>query len=728
MESAVSSQQASQAPATVRASSNAGAFGTSGPGLGEYLRIVYRHRWLAVVTFLLVSVPVGLYGMLQPKAYEARVRLVLDPELSVPVPFKDSARAEGDSDGRTQQEIVRSREVVLRTILALRLWERPEFGGSGASRPPAPAPAAAPSKDDEARAEALLATCIARIKVVAIPLSRLLDVVFEAPDSRLAAEIANELAHQFIQQDLNARAASSQQASTWLGERLAEQRKKVEDSEAALQRYKEQHDALSVEDRQNIVLQRLSDLNAAVTRAKTERLARETTYAQVQRAEADPAGLDGVPAISSNTTVRQLQTQLGELRRQQVELGQRFGARHPEMIKIAGAIDTTQQRLSTEIAKAAEVVKNEYLAAQSQEQSLQRALEEQKDEALRLNKQDLEYGRLQREADTNRQIYNALLQQSQQTGITGEYKQSPVRIIDRAQPPDSPVRPQRKKFALLAMAMGLFGALGIALARELLDRRLKTPQEIHDYLQLPFLGLIPAIRGGQCQHGPTFTVAASPFSDALRRVRAMLLLATPSAGPMRVLVTSTAPREGKTTVAVGLAQCFAAAAHRVLLIDTDLRRPQAHRAWRMKSARGLSDYLAGNANLDEVLVATGTENLFIIPAGTVPPNPSEILGLPAFASLLESVRHRFDWIFLDSAPVLSVPDALQVARLTSGIVFIAGAQMASRDDVRRAEERLMQTGVPFAGCVLNRAEVEQHSYYYAPYHNQQYEAYYREQE
>ncbi len=695
---------------------------SSTSGMGEYFRAIYRHRWLALLTLVLVSVPVALYGVLQPKAYEARIRLVLNAERAAPVSFEDSSRERPASDERTQQEIIRSREVARRTIVALRLWRHPVFAGPDKPFVSRKAPVA-PGED--LQAEPLVPVIIDRTKVIPIPLSRLVDVVFEAPDAQLAADAVNELGRQFVQEGLDARVASARQSTSWLEDRLREQRLKVEESETALQKYKEQQDALSVDSRQNIVVQRLSDLNASVTKAKTDRMVREANYAQVKAADGNPALLENIPAIASNSEVRALQTQMGELRRQEVELAQRYGDKHPTRIKLAAALETTENDLRAAMTRAAEVVKNEYEGALAQERSMSGALETQKGEALRLNQQDLEYGRLQREAEANRQIFTALAQQLQQSTISGEFKESSVRILDFAQPPQYSIRPQRTKFVGLALAMGLFAAIFVALARELLDSRIKTPQEITEHLQLPFLGLVPALKTGRkAVELPIFGAVSSPFNDALRRIRATLL-GNLQVRPVTLLITSTGPQEGKTTIAVSLAKSLAAGAHRVLIIDSDLRRPAVHERLEKESKKGLADYLSGTATLDEVLVETGTAHLSAILAGDVPPNPAELLELPKFADLVELMKSRFDWIVIDSAPVLSVPEASQVARNATAILFVIGAQMASRHAVRRAIQELANANVPFAGCILNRADVTRHGYYYGAYHNEKYESYYR---
>jgi succinoglycan biosynthesis transport protein ExoP len=716
----------------------------SSPNLSDYLRILYRRRWLAVLTFVIVTPTVASYGMLQSPAYEAGVRLVLNPEPTAPVAFEAAARPQDNGpDAQTQQEVLRSHEVVRQTILALRLWERPAAASLNApslltrlkraihlDREVLAAEAAPPATDDS-RAEALVPVCAARIKVVAVPLSKVFDVVFEAPDAQLAADFSNQLAKQFIRRDVEARATSARDAVAWLTTQVDAQKRKVEASDEALQRYKEERGALSVDDRQNIVAQKLSDLNTAATKARSDRLARESAYRQVQQAQGKAGGLEAleaIPAIAADSSVRQARTQLSDLQRQLVEASQRYGDRHPTIVKLQASIQTAEKMLQDRVNTAADVIKNEYLDALGQEQAQARGLEDQKKSVLELNEQHLEYSRLQREADTNHQIFNALLQQLNQGRITGNYDRSPIEVVEQARPPVSPVRPQRTKFAALGLAVGLCAALGLAFVRELADPRVKTPQQLQQLLQMPLLGLIPDTTPAAGEERPTFIqVPPSPFADALRRVRANLRLAAPGPSAQILLVTSAAPREGKTTICVSLAQCFAIAMPRVLVIDADLRRSSVHRTLGLHPREGLADYLAGRTDLDNVLQPTGFENLWVIPAGKPRDNPSELLGLARMSALLDAVRGRFDWILIDTAPVLSAPDAGQLAPLASGILFVVSADMTPREDVLRAEQELMRTRVPFAGCVLNRARVERHGYYYAPYYNKGYESYYSQE-
>src|SRR4051812_37833379 len=293
-------------------------------------------------------------------------------------------------------------------------------------------PVEPPAVDETAGQSKALDAFLVNLTVTPVRNSRLVEVEFASPKADLAATVANGVARAYIEQSLEFKYTSSKEASDWLGQRLGEQRKQVEASEGALQRYREQNDAVSLEERQNIVVQKLADLNSAVTRAKTERIQKESAYNQIRTLQGSRTALDSIPAILSNPFVQQQKTQLAELQRQQAQLSEKLGSRHPDMVKVRLAIETAESKIQGEIAKVVLSLKNDYEASRSQEQSLVRALDQQKQDALIFNRKGIEYGALQREAASNRQIFDSLMQRTKETGISGELKTSNIRIVDAA--------------------------------------------------------------------------------------------------------------------------------------------------------------------------------------------------------------------------------------------------------------------------------------------------------
>ena len=435
--------------------------------------------------------------------------------------------------------------------------------------------------------------------------------------------MANTLAAQYIDQNLEHKFLATKETSDWLGSQLAVERKKLEASEQALQKYRETGDAVALEDRQNIVVQRLSDLNAAYTQARTDRFEKEALYNQLRSLQTDRTALDTFPAILSNTFIQQLKTQQADLQRQQAQMAERLGEKHPDMIKLSSAIENTEAKLQGELAKVVQSVRNEFLSAQAKERSLAAELESQKAGALALNRKGIEYGVLRREADSNKQMYEALLQRAKETDISGEMKASNIRVVDRAEVPRRPVRPRKAMNLFVGMLGGLVSGIGLALFVDYLDNRVKSPVEIRQYLGLSFLGIVPAVREekGAAARSPLISEAVvQNFAEAFREIRTSVMFSSADEGSRSVLVTSTQPSEGKSVVAANLAVSLAQAGLRVLLVDADMRKPRLHDLMRVKQEPGLSSLLVNRAKANEVVQRTGTPNLWVIPAG---PNPAK---------------------------------------------------------------------------------------------------------
>ena len=433
-----------------------------GAPLVDHLRVIYKRRWTALVSFALVVLISTAYIFTATPIYEARVQILIEKESTNIVDFKQAFEQNQTTDDyyQTQYKILQSRALARRTMDKLKLWSNPAV-----TTPPAPrtlrsvlsggvrtlsalvtgaprAEAAVPLS--ETRAESMAVDgFLGQLAVVPVKSSRLVDLRYTSPNPALAAEIANALAKTYIEQSLEFKFLASKEASDWLGERLAEQRVKVEASEIALQRYREETEAVSLEDRQNIVVQKLGDLNTAVTRAKTERIQKEAEYRQIVAVQDDRNALDTIPAVLSNSYIQQQKAAVAELQREQSQLSDNLGPNHPDMRKLTTAIQQAQLRLQAETAKIVQAISNDYRAALAQERSLVAALDQQKQEAMDLNRKGIDYGALRRDAATNSQIFDSLLQRAKETGISGELRTSNIRIIDGAEPPTLPAYPNK---------------------------------------------------------------------------------------------------------------------------------------------------------------------------------------------------------------------------------------------------------------------------------------------
>ncbi len=397
------------------------------------------------------------------------------------------------------------------------------------------------------------------------------------------------------------------------------------------------------------------------------------------------------------------------------------------MIKLNSAIENTEAKLQGELGKVVQSVRNEYLSAEAKERSLAAELEAQKAGALSLNRKGIEYGVLQREAESNKQMYEALLQRAKETGLSGEMKASNIRVVDRAEVPRRPVRPRKAMNLLLGLLGGLVSGIGLALFVEYLDNRVKSPDEIKQFLGLSFLGLVPAVRDEDIAEGRSPLISdtvAQNFAEAFREIRTSVMFSSAGEGPRSVLVTSTQPSEGKSVVAANLALSLATAGLRVLLVDADLRKPRLHELMGVKQDPGLSSLLVGRAKAGECVQKSGTANLWVMPAGPNPPNPAELLGSTRFTNLVSSLGEHFDWIVFDSPPVMAVTDPSVVAHRTTGVVFVVGSEQVNRHKAMTAVQKLQASKAKILGAVLNRANVQRNPYYYSHYYSHEYAGYY----
>ena len=552
-----------------------------------------------------------------------------------------------------------------------------------------------------------------------------MDLKYSSTDPQLAATVANAMARNYIEQTLEYKFLSSREASDWLGQQLTEQRKQVEASEQALQRYREQTDSVSLEDKQNITVQKLADLNAAVTKAKTERLQKEALYKQVTAIEHDRAALDTFPAILASPFIQQLKGQAADLQRQRASLAEKYGEKHPEMIRLQSQIQDTDAKIQGEIAKVVQSIRTEYETALAQENSLVGALEQQKTEAMALSRKGIDYGVLQRDANTNRQMFDALLQRAKETGVSAELKSTNIRIVDAATVPTSPISPRKLMNMVLAVFGGGIFAIGLAFFFEYLDNRVKSPEEIKHYLGLPFLGLVPVLEGrDSAENALLHADVPAPFAEAFRGIRTNVLFSSAEEGGRSVVVTSTGPGEGKTLIATNLAVALAQAGQRVLLLDADMRKPRVHEVFHEPQVPGLSNVLVGNAKASEAVRPGPVGNLWLLLAGVAPPNPAELLASHKFKEFLATLEEHFDWVIIDSPPVMAVTDASVIAHVAQGVIYVVRCEHTNKHAASTALEQLESAKAKFLGGILNRVDVQRNSYYYSHYYRKAYASYY----
>ncbi len=718
----------------------------------DYLRVLYKRRWIAIPGFLFVFLSGAIGSLRTVPVYEARTQLMIEKDArratSLNTVLEDRDSWYQDDFYPTQYRILQSRALAARTAGAreTRVERVPAAGGwsfspaalieRGLSSVTAlfaktPAPGAAPSSTDgdpaSAYASARVDRVLAGITVTPIRNSRLVDVKFRSPDAEYAAVAVNTLADQYIKQSVEFREAATSQTNSWLTSQLEEQRKLVEDSERRLQEYKEQHNASSVDDKQNIVVQKLNALNQQLVQARIERMEKEANYKTLTDLQQRGEPLDSFPAVMASAVVQKLKADIAQRESERARLSTQYGPAYPAMRDLAKQIDTAKQDMAAEIKKVAGSVQAEYDAAKQKEDSLQQSLDAQQREATGLDRKMLDYAQLDREATSNRQLYETLLARAKETGAANEYHGTNIQVLDRAEVPRVPVLPQTSRDLMVAALGGLVLACALAFGVEYFDSRIKVPEEIKTHLQLPFLGMIPTFAGPDHNGEAPLLHPDSPpaFSEAIRAVRTAVLFSTADEGARAVVVTSTGPHEGKTLVSSSLAITLAQAGQRTVVVDADMRRPRMHEALGRSQEPGLSNVLVAEASLADALRPTSVKNLTFLGAGHVPPNPVELLCSPKYLELVAELKRRFDWVIIDAPPVMPVTDAAVVANTAGGVLFVVGSEMTPRQNAMAAVEQLRGANAKFIGAVLNRVNVQRHSYYYSPYYRKEYGKYYQ---
>jgi polysaccharide biosynthesis transport protein len=698
------------------------------PHLLDYLIILRKHQWL-IITFLLTVVTVVTIASFKMKpVYEASARVEIDKESQTLSPFPESnSYAEyEDSENfiETQSKILQSETLALMTIKSLDLARYPEFGGS----------AKVITVHDGAitRRPAILGAFLGRLTVKRVPNTRLIQVQFEAEDPQLAATVVNAHLQNFEEQNFRSKYDATTQATNWLSAELEELRIKVEKSEDARIAYERQNQIWQIDEKQDITTQKLADLSKAVTDAQTDEASREALYRMAMS-----GNVDALPAARTNEVISGLVKRKSELDELYAEALDQYGPNYPKVLRLAAQ----QKEVNDNLAEARKVmvasVGIEFETAKNHVELLQEALDKQKAEANDLAEKLVQYHILQHDAESNKLLYDGLLQKLKEAGITAGLRSTNVRVVDPALAPSSPARPQKFRNIALACLVGLVGGVGLALFREYLDNTVKSPDDVETLTGLPSLAVVPALPGlpstqgrlsrlareaaPQSASGPrvellSYIQPKSQISEAFRALRTSLLLSQADHPPQVILVTSALPREGKTTAAVNLAVTLAQLGDRTLLMDSDLRKPGIRRALNLTGGKevGLSSYLAGVSTLDEVMMPHPTiNNLVALTTGPVPPSPADLLSSHRMREAITDLRHRFKFVVIDSPPVMAATDAVILSALTDGVLLVVRSGETPKEAFTRTRDLLAAVKCRLLGVVLNAVDSSAPDYYYS---------------
>jgi polysaccharide biosynthesis transport protein len=700
------------------------------PHLYDYLLILRKHQWLILSFMLAVVTIVAIATFRMQPVYVATARVEIDRENANILPFQgtDSFDVMMDLENyiETQSKILTSETLALQTIRNNALSARPEF-----SSPNGPSEAIASGSLANQKRPPELAEFLGSLSVRRVPNSRLMDVSFESTDPQLAARIVNAHINSYIEQNFRSKYEATTQASTWLTSQLDDLRIKVQKSEDALITYERQNQIWTLDDKQNITTQRLSDVNKELTDALSERMKKESLYQF-----AKSGNLNAVPQVQSNSTVMDLLKKREELSSQYTDALSQYGPNFPKVVRLQAQVKEIDANVETEKQKIVAILESDFREARERETMLTAALDQQKIAANQMAEKLVEYNILKREAEALKTLYDGLMTKLKETAISASLRSSNIRVVDPAMIPSTPARPAKTRNVALAFLVGMIGGIGLALMREYLDNTVKTPDDVETLSRLPSLAVVPQFAGsngngrrhGLLQgfssnngHDKRIELVAqhlpkSQMSEAFRALRTSILLSQADHPPQVILVTSALPREGKTTAAANLAVTLAQLGDKTVLVDADLRKPGVGRLLNLAGGKyaGLSSYLAGVSSLDLVSVPhPAIPNLVAIPTGPLPPNPADLLSSHKLVEAIAELRTKFKFIVIDSPPVMAATDAVILSVQADGVLLVVRSGETPKEAFTRTRDLLSSVKCRILGVVLNAVDASAPDYYYS---------------
>jgi len=730
--------------------------------LWDYWQTMKGHRWLIGICALAIFLCSALYTFTRVPLYTAETTLLIEgkaPQFLKVQDTRSDLLAVNDEFYKTQHEILKSPSIADRVIRDEGLQNNPFFTGGKDNdtkkagfiagiwqhiRKWARGFIAAKHKNNstvDTSAE-LVKSYLTKLEVKPIRGTSLVGIRFTTSDPELSARVANAHVSAYRRYGIDLRSRTNDEATIFLRKKLIELRERVAQSEAALNSYRKNKGIISVDTKENIVVDRLTDLNKSLTSAEIDRI---TLEAQVRSIRG--RNYDEVPAVRGSASINALKADLTKAEADYVALAKEFKAGYPPLDTLKARIEETRNRMQYEIQREVRAIETAYAAAKNKETQLRATMEQQKTATLDLKDSAVQYTVLAREVDTNRQLYDGVLQRLKEIDVAADARTSNVYVISKAEPSLSSSSPNVPRNLMLGLFLGLAAGIGLALLLDQLDNTFKSPEEVERYVRLPNLAVMPdftLINNGNT-HGYVSRLINSvkselpakksrdehrvlvldhrPLSlavEAYRSLRSSVLLSQAGGPPQTVLFASAACGEGKTTTVVNTAVIFAQMGIRVLIIDADLRSPACHRLLKMKNNGGLVEILTGQVAWQDVIKPAPTENLFLMSSGSLPPNPAELLGSRNMHSLLQQLREHYEFIFVDSPPVMAVTDAVLLSTIVDGTLLVIDGN-TPKSLLRKARIRLSTPHTKILGTLLNRVDIRNGEY--KSYYQQYYEYY-----
>jgi succinoglycan biosynthesis transport protein ExoP len=704
--------------------------------LTSTLKVLGKH-WVTMVSCVIFASGIALlYSKSQPKIYEATTMLEINPHADQPLGEKDDGSSLDIGAGlywdtreyyETQYKIMTSDRVLRTVVRDLALATDADFLGLK-KRPETPVP-------EDAVIEALRG----RLIVDPVKNSRLVLLHLDDTDPKRAARLCDAVANAFIDQNLRNAISATSDAVVWLNGQLDHVKQELDQNENALHQFKQDNNlpSTSINEASNMLRQEMQELDTALTHTRTRR-----QELQAQHAELDKVGEDNpdkLPAteLLASAYIQSMRIQYEDaVKERDALLAEGKLDNHPLMKRANERVIDTKRPLLAEIKNIKDAVERDLAVATREEEGERKLFEESRKQAVDLNMKEIEYHRLDRAREQNEKLFQALLSRMKEADVARMMRVNNLRIIDVANEPKAAIRPRTLVNLGIGILSGLFLGVALGWGREQLDNSLKTPDDLEQRLGVTFLGLLPEMAEDEERKGngrrrrrhaepsllsPELVVHEHPLSgiaEAARSIRTNLLFMNPDRPYRKLLISSAAPAEGKTTVACSIAIALAQGGQRVCIVDCDLRRPRIHRIFDRVGDAGVTNVIVGNATVDEVVKPTIVDNLWSVPAGPTPPNPADMLHSERFKKFLSDLAERFDRVVIDSPPIVPVTDSAIISTLVDGTVFVVRAFSTTRHLGHQGLRALRDVDSPVVGAVLNAVNLNrrEYNYYYQYYY------------
>lgn len=737
----------------------------NGIHLREIWRIIRKRKWLVILIASVATLLVTIEVHRTPSIYRAQSDVVVSKDNATVVQTKDQVIQIDDSGNlNTAKIIIKSRPLLEDVVVSLKLDQNPNFiqslqkrsisdaikdifrrvsGGVIGPRKDETAVSSVPAaqKDRTLEESARLAPYVnilkGKLNVDVVNDSNVLRISFEHTDPGLAAAVVNTAANNFLDRSYERKTARYADTSNWLDRSTRELKAKVQQAEQALADYTNSNGIFTTSGQETLTTDKLTLLHSQATKAEMDKIIKETLYEEVKQGR-----VAQLPENFSDPKLGLLKTELQKMEVEAAELNSRFGPENPKVVAVQERIKTYQAQIADSRQSIEGKLKADYERAVRDEIQIKRALERAKAEAVVQNKNAIQFNIYKSEVDTANKLYMEFLSKAKQSDLQLAEQQNPMRVIEPAEVPGSPVGPQRFRTIIIGLLVSLVGAAGLAFFLEYLDNTVKSVEDIVRIAQLPTLAVIPSINAVSQRQltskkkssgaengngGPSIAPIGGPgvtgklqklvtldqlssVVEAYRMLRTSVLLSAAGNPPKTILFTSGQPGEGKTTTAINTAISLSQLGASILLIDADLRRPTVHRVFKMNPTQGLSTYLSRQVEVEPLIQTLWVPNLSILPCGPIPPNPAELISSDRMKELLRDLSGKYDHILIDSPPLTNVTDPVILSTMVDGVILVVQAGRTTRDLVRRARTELSSVGAKIFGVVLNNLDIKREGY------------------